>query len=273
VSITGAGTGSLPIATTGSGAITIDSGATGAINNMNIGATTRGTGAFTTLGANGAVTLNPTTTAVTITSGATGAMDNVNIGGTTAGTGRFTTLTATGTTTLATALTGVLKATSGVVAVATSGTDYSPAISITDDTTTNSSHYIVLEDVTSGNISTVKISSTKLYFNPSTGTLNATVFNSLSDENQKINIEDIPNALDVVQQLKGVSFNWKSNNLPSYGVIAQDLEKVIPEIVSTDKDGAKSVNYNGIIAFLINAVQEQQKQIDELKDKINGNAK
>jgi hypothetical protein len=103
--------------------------------------------------------------------------------------------------------------------------------------------------------------------------LNATIFNSLSDENQKINIEDIPNALDVVQQLKGVSFNWKSNNLPSYGVIAQDIEKVIPDIVSTDNDGAKSVNYNGIIAFLINAVQEQQKQIHELKDKINGNAK
>jgi len=266
------------IAPTGSGTVTITSGATGAMNNVNIGATTRGTGAFTTLGANSTVTLNPTTTAVTITSGATGAMDNVNIGVTTPGTGKFTTLTATGTTTLATSLTGLLKASSGVVSTATSGTDYSPAIAVTDDGTTNASYYPLMSSVIGAtgsgvSLSTAYTSNSKLYFNPSTGTINATIFNSLSDANKKQNVASIQGAVSTVNKLNGVSFEWKDNSLPSYGVIAQDIEKVIPEIVSTDKDGAKSVNYNGIIGFLINAIKEQQAQIDELKEKINGNVK
>jgi hypothetical protein len=70
-----------------------------------------------------------------------------------------------------------------------------------------------------------------------------------------------------INKLNGVSFEWKDNSLPSYGVIAQEIEEVLPELVNTDKDGVKSVNYNGIIGFLINAIKEQQKQIDELKEK------
>jgi hypothetical protein len=95
----------------------------GTLENVNVGATWPGTGAFTTLSASnsvsfspsGAITLNPTTA---------GTINNMSIGATTASTGRFSTLTATGTTTLATSLTGLLKAASGVVSAATAGTDY-----------------------------------------------------------------------------------------------------------------------------------------------------
>ena len=139
---------------------------------------------------------------------------------------------------------------------------------ITDDTTTNSSHYPTMSTATSGTYSAAKVSSTKLYFNPSTGTLNATIFNSLSDANKKQNIAPIQDAVTTINKLNGVSFEWKDNSLPSYGVIAQEIEEVLPELVNTDKDGVKSVNYNGIIGFLINAIKEQQKHIDELKDKI-----
>jgi hypothetical protein len=90
--------------TTGAGTITITSGTAGNINNMNIGGTTRGTGAFTTLGANGAVTIQTTTNnqsytttgagTITISSGTAGTINNMTIGGTTAAAGTFTTVTA-----------------------------------------------------------------------------------------------------------------------------------------------------------------------------------
>jgi hypothetical protein len=58
-----------------------------------------------------------------------------------------------------------------------------------------------------------------------------------------------------------VKFNWKRSGLDSYGVIAQDIEKVLPELVS-DVDGIKNVNYDGIIAFLIEAIKELNKKLE-----------
>jgi len=96
--------------TTGAGTITVSSGTVGSIDNMNVGASTRGTGAFTTLAANNAVTLSAgannssfTTTGagvLTISSGTVGSIDNMNVGASTRGTGAFTTLAANSTTTL-----------------------------------------------------------------------------------------------------------------------------------------------------------------------------
>ena len=53
------------------------------------------------------------------------------------------------------------------------------------------------------------------------------------------------------------------------GVIAQNVEKVIPELISKDEDDVKSVNYSGLIGLLIETVKEQQKQIDELKSRLD----
>jgi hypothetical protein len=120
---------------------------------------------------------------------------------------------------------------------------------------------------TSGTPTTVYTSSSKIYFNPSTGTLNSTIYNSLSDENKKKNIKTIGNAIDTINQLNGVEFDWKDTGVKSYGVIAQEIEKVLPHLVTMDDQGNKSVNYNGLFGFLINAIKEQQKQIDDLKGK------
>ena len=68
-------------------------------------------------------------------------------------------------------------------------------------------------------------------------------------------------------QLQGVTFNWIENNKPSMGVIADELEKVLPELV-TDTD-PKTVNYNGLIGLLIETVKDQQNQIDELKSRLD----
>jgi hypothetical protein len=99
------------------------------------------------------------------------------------------------------------------------------------------------------------------------GVITATDFNSTSDINLKENIRPIEDSLNKVLQLNGVSFDWKETQQPSVGVIAQELEAVFPELVRTGEN--KSVNYNGLIGVLIEAVKEQQKQIEELKKLIN----
>ena len=96
-----------------------------------------------------------------------------------------------------------------------------------------------------------------------TGIATAQDFDALSDENYKKNVITVNNALNKVEQLRGVSFDWKENGRSSYGVIAQELQKVLPELVHGDNP--KTVNYNGIIGVLIEAIKELKKEIEELK--------
>lgn len=91
-----------------------------------------------------------------------------------------------------------------------------------------------------------------------------------SDISLKDNIEVIPNALDKVLQIRGVTYNRNDieDNPKHAGVIAQEVEKVLPEVVSEGKDGIKSVAYGNIVSLLIEAIKEQQEQIDKLKEKL-----
>jgi len=139
---------------------------------------------------------------------------------------------------------------------------------ISDDSSTDSSFYPTLSDSTSGSFTAATISSTKLFFNPSSGTLNATVFNSVSDERRKKNIRTLDSALDKTLSLRGVSYTFKDTEVDSIGLIAQELEEVIPEVVSTGDDDLKSVSYGNLVGLLIEAIKEQQEQIDELKNKL-----
>jgi hypothetical protein len=100
-----------------------------------------------------------------------------------------------------------------------------------------------------------------------TGVTTSTDFNSSSDINLKDNIQRIENPIDKVLQLDGVTFNWKDSNRPSVGIIAQQVEKVLPQLVSGDY--SKTVNYNGLIGLLIEAIKEQQKEIEVLKKYLN----
>ncbi len=147
----------------------------------------------------------------------------------------------------------------------TSWATISAGLSVSDDTTTNADYYPAILTATSGTATSTKVSSTKLYFNPSTGQLNATNFNSLSDARYKTNITPITDAGKKIAAINGVSFNWLENNKPSLGVIAQEVEQVLPELVATGSDGFKSVNYSGIIGVLIEAVKELQAEISALK--------
>jgi Chaperone of endosialidase len=95
------------------------------------------------------------------------------------------------------------------------------------------------------------------------GTCQATNFNTTSDINFKENVSTFENALSVVSELRGVRFDWKETHHPSIGVIAQELEEVLPELV-TGSD-PKTVNYNGIIGVLIEAIKELKTEIEDLK--------
>jgi hypothetical protein len=64
--------------------------------------------------------------------------------------------------------------------------------------------------------------------------------------------------------MRGVKFNWKESGSPSYGVIAQELLEVLPELVHGENP--KTVNYNGIIGVLIEAIKELKAEIEELKN-------
>jgi len=92
-----------------------------------------------------------------------------------------------------------------------------------------------------------------------TGICTATDFNSTSDVKLKTNINTVENALDIVNKLRGVSFDWKETGNASYGVIAQELEQILPELVSNTDP--KTVNYNGIIGVLIEAIKELSDKI------------
>ena len=89
--------------------------------------------------------------------------------------------------------------------------------------------------------------------------------NSTSDARLKENVEPIANALSDITQLEGVSFDWKDTGTRGHGFIAQQVEPILPDVVNTDDEtGIKSINYVGMIGHLVEAIKEQQKQIDAL---------
>ena len=100
------------------------------------------------------------------------------------------------------------------------------------------------------------------------GTVSATNFNTTSDATLKTNVETLTGSLDAVKSLRGVSFDWIENGNSEVGVIAQEVEAVLPDVVSTNDQGIKSVKYGNMVALLIEAMKEQQAQIDELKAKL-----
>ena len=101
-----------------------------------------------------------------------------------------------------------------------------------------------------------------------TGQVSAKDFNSTSDVALKRNISTIDNASGVINRLRGVSFEWANNSEPGYGVVAQELESVVPNLVTTNNDGTKSVKYNGLIGFLLESNKQLLQRIEALEQKL-----
>ena len=94
-----------------------------------------------------------------------------------------------------------------------------------------------------------------------------TAFGSASDKSLKENVEPIENALDKVDAINGYTFNYidapEKGRVP--GVIAQELEQVLPEAVYETEDGKKAVRYDNTVALLIEAIKELKQQVENLK--------
>ena len=97
-------------------------------------------------------------------------------------------------------------------------------------------------------------------------------YGSPSDITLKKNIKPLENSLDKIKNLQGVSFTWKnpglSNIVDDIGFIAQDVKEVVPKLVRENEDGKLSMRHQGVIPILVEAMKEQQKQIDRLEEQI-----
>lgn len=170
-----------------------------------------------------------------------------------------------------TGVTSVAAGTGISVSASTGGvtiTNTVSATTITDDTTTNATRYIVFDDITSGTLSSAFVSSTKLTYNPSTGTASATVFSATSDERLKNEITIITDALAKIKQLRGINYKWKDSGLAGTGLSAQDVQRVVPEAVVVAPNGDLSVAYGNLLGLLVEGMKDLAAQVEELKLKV-----
>lgn len=100
------------------------------------------------------------------------------------------------------------------------------------------------------------------------GTVTANVLTANSDIRLKENISTIENALSILLKLRGVVYNRIGNESKELGLIAQELEEILPGLVNTNEEGIKSVMYGNIVGLLIESIKEQQSQIDDLKRRL-----
>ena len=110
-----------------------------------------------------------------------------------------------------------------------------------------------------------------------TGEVSATAFTTTSDMRLKTDVTTLSNALETVSQIRPVFYNWNNGQStlnPGHkelGFLAQELEAVLPNVVSTTSDdlifegGKKAVAYDRLVALLIGAVQELKAEVEELK--------
>ena len=92
------------------------------------------------------------------------------------------------------------------------------------------------------------------------GDVDAVNFNSTSDAALKENLNIIESPLDKISKLNGYTFNWKENKQEAVGILAQEVEKVFPQIVHTGQDGVKRVSYDSLIPVMLEAIKELAKK-------------
>lgn len=97
-------------------------------------------------------------------------------------------------------------------------------------------------------------------------TATVTDLDTTSDQNLKENIRPFDNPIEAVKQINGVQFNWIETGKSSAGVIAQEVEAVLPDLVTNKDEGYKAVNYMGIIGLLVETVKELENRIQQLED-------
>ena len=143
------------------------------------------------------------------------------------------------------------------------------AVQVGDDIAgdTSSNYYPMMTSATSGGITEVKVVSSKLIFDPDIGELTTTRLVESSSIALKENILPIENALESLSKLVGVTYDRKDGSTKmEAGLIAEEVDKVLPNIVSKDENGnAYGINYTKFSAYLIEAVKTLSEEIKILK--------
>jgi hypothetical protein len=199
------------------------------------------------------ITMSPTGTGNVVMSPATaGTIDNMSIGVTTNAAGRFTTLTSTSTTSLA-------GFTSSAASQVNSTLGCNGVVSFTSGTASS----------TTGNGTLVVTGGVGVSGQVTCGTLSATTVNETSSITLKENLNPITNALDSILQLSAFTYDRKDGSSKSEaGLIAEEVFPVLPNLVTLDEEGNPSgIKYTKLTAYLIEAVKELTKEIQELKGK------
>ncbi|MBD1557845.1 tail fiber domain-containing protein [Vibrio sp. S9_S30] len=109
-----------------------------------------------------------------------------------------------------------------------------------------------------------------IHVDGNTGAIMARNFRRTSDERLKKNIHPILSPHQLLNQLNGVTFLWKDShsNTPEYGLIAQQVEAVLPSLVDEDAEGMKSVDYEGLIPLLLETTKQLHQQVQRLEERI-----
>lgn len=150
------------------------------------------------------------------------------------------------------------------------------SVTLADDTSTNASRYVLFTNQTSGTLSSTYVSTTKLQYNPSNGTVTATDFSATSDAKFKTILGAISDPLNKVLSLRGVRYNWNAlaaanginDEREQVGVIAQEVEKILPQAVE-QTNSHLSVKYDKLVPLLIEAVKQLSETVDQLKQQLN----
>jgi len=109
------------------------------------------------------------------------------------------------------------------------------------------------------------------------GTITTSAISCPSDLRYKKNIVPLTGATEKLMQINAVRYNWRREEFPNMGFndklqtgfIAQELEKIFPEMVFTDDAGYKSIDYSRLTPLLVETIREQQTQIAEIKKRLN----
>ena len=126
--------------------------------------------------------------------------------------------------------------------------------------------YVIINDIPGGKVGIgIAAPTEKLDVN---GNIKCVSLIQTSDSRLKKGITPLQNSLQKITQLNGYTYHWKNEQTDDRlqtGVLAQEVQKIFPQLVTEDNKGMLSVNYSGLIPVLIESIKEQQKQIDELR--------
>jgi hypothetical protein len=130
------------------------------------------------------------------------------------------------------------------------------------------SNVLINDYAGSGNVGIGTSAPSTFYKLDVSGNIRCSSLFQTSDERLKTNIQPMDNITGKLNQLHAYTYQWKDTARregTQYGMLAQEVEKIFPELVKTDEQGMKAVNYSGLIPVLLQAVKEQHEEIEKLK--------